>query len=118
MSAVETGSAMADKYAELLAERDELAEKLKLRTHQIGVACHEHDLTHALACGRCYQELIVERDELAKDTRRLNWLAAHPRLADICVDGRKSEGYVYVVAGALGLTLREVIDAAMSKGDL
>lgn len=47
------------------------------------------------------------------DTARLDWLERHPRLAEIVVDGHSTDCYLYGVAGAPGLKLREIIDAAM-----
>ena len=59
-------SAAAPEMAKLIAtlwERvQELEESLKIRTKQIGVACLKHDLTHSLACGRCFaeQQALIE----------------------------------------------------------
>jgi hypothetical protein len=45
------------RYAVAERQRNELAEALRVRTKQLGVACMTHDLTHALACGHCFREL-------------------------------------------------------------
>jgi hypothetical protein len=46
------------RYVTAERERDELREALAARRKQMGVACMKHDLTHSLACGRCYAELV------------------------------------------------------------
>lgn len=53
--------------------RDELAAALAARNKQLGVACTTHDLTHALACGHCFDELAAALRELnnaTEDMRR------------------------------------------------
>jgi len=45
-----------NKLKESEAEVERLKAELKTRAKQIGIACMEHDLTHSLACGRCYAE--------------------------------------------------------------
>lgn len=51
--------------------------------------------------------------ELEADAERLNWLQANPRLSTIRLAGEPDrECYMYAVAGAPGLKLREIIDAA------
>lgn len=53
------------------------------------------------------------------DSQMLDWLAAHPRLAEFKAnDGTVTDCYYYAVAGAPGLTLRELIAAAMNGGGL
>lgn len=46
------------------------------------------------------------------DAARLDWIEAHPRLSTIVVNGQSRDCYFYGVAGASGLKLREIIDAA------
>lgn len=58
---------------------------------------------------------IKQREQDAKDTARLDWMDAHPRLATIVIDGHPTECYFYGVSGAAGLKLREIIDVAMAK---
>lgn len=55
------------KISDLLHERDRLRKELKKRAKQLGVACIEHDLTHALACGRCLAEANARIAELEKE---------------------------------------------------
>lgn len=51
--------------------------------------------------------------ELEADADRLNWLEANPRLSIIRLAGQEDQDcYMYAVAGAPGLKLREIIDAA------
>ena len=47
-----------------------------------------------------------------RDSMRVDYLAAHPRLSQIYVDGKVEDCYFYGAAGASGWTLRQVIDAA------
>lgn len=54
--------------------------------------------------------LLNELDELLKDKERLDWLEAHPRLAEHLNDGKVTDCYLYGIAGAPGLPLREMID--------
>jgi hypothetical protein len=49
------------------------------------------------------------------DTERLDWLARHPRLAEVVVNGVVTDCYFYAVSGHPGLSLREIIDAAMRE---
>lgn len=51
----------------------------------------------------------------ARDVARLDWLEAHPRLASIVIDGHATDCYLYGISGAMGLKLREILDAAMAK---
>lgn len=56
--------------------------------------------------------------ELEADAERLNWLQANPRLSTIRLAGESDrECYMYAVAGAPGLKLREIIDAARLSGN-
>ena len=53
---------------ELARQRRELERRAK----QLGVACDKHDLTHALACGRCLDEArreLAEARELLREAR-------------------------------------------------
>jgi hypothetical protein len=42
----------------------ELRKALEARNKQLGVACTTHDLTHALACGLCFEYLRSLLDEV------------------------------------------------------
>lgn len=57
----------------------------------------------------------AQRDELRNDAARLDWLAKNPRLAELTVDDKTTDCYYYAVAGAPGLSLREIIDGAMAQ---
>ena len=52
-------------------------------------------------------------NELFTDKSRLDWLEKHPRLAQIIINGKAEDCYLYAVSGAPGLKLREIIDTAM-----
>lgn len=57
----------------------------------------------------------AQRDELRNDAQRLDWLEKNPRLAELTTDGVMVDCYYYAVAGAPGLSLREIIDGAMTQ---
>lgn len=48
----------------------------------------------------------------AEDAARIDWLERNPRISVITVGSRSTDCYFYGIAGAPGLKLREVIDAA------
>lgn len=49
------------------------------------------------------------------DTDRLDWLERNPRMSELHIEGGKVEhSYLYAVAGAPGLKLREVMDTLMA----
>jgi uncharacterized coiled-coil protein SlyX len=59
------------KLVDILNERiADLEAELAMRAKQLGVACEKHDLTHALACGRCLHEVAAENEQLRKDIAR------------------------------------------------
>ena len=63
------------------------------------------------------EKLLGELKEAEKDKERLDYLAAHPRPTEMRITGKPVElGYVYAVAGASVLSLREVIDACIKNG--
>lgn len=47
------------------------------------------------------------------DTDRLDWLERNPRLSELHVNGKVEHSYLYAVAGAPGVKLREILDACM-----
>lgn len=49
-----------------------------------------------------------------EDTRRLDWLALHPRGAEIIIDGESRPCVFWGISSAPEHTLREVIDAALA----
>lgn len=54
----------------------------------------------------------------AEDTARLNWLALHPRSAQIVVDGTPKACIFWGISSAPEITIREAIDAARAaEGD-
>jgi len=64
-------------------------------------------------CIRAQRDELRERvAELEADAERLDWLGSNPRLAEITTEAGTKDCYYYAVAGAPGLTLREIIDAA------
>lgn len=63
----------------------------------------------------CVTAAIKQREQDVNDAARLDWLEAHPRLASIVIDGNATDCYLYGVSGAMGLRLREILDAAMAK---
>lgn len=72
-----------------------------------------HDCAHSLV-----DELRARVAELEADAERLNWLQANPRLSTIRLAGESDrECYMYAVAGAPGLKLREIIDAVRLSGN-
>lgn len=64
-------------------------------------------------CIRAQRDALRQRiAELEADAERLDWLGSNPRLAEITTEAGTKDCYYYAVAGAPGLTLREIIDAA------
>ena len=60
--------------------------------------------------------LREEVKQLRADAERLDWMEKHPRMGTIVGnDGRHEECYYYVVAGVMGMTLREIIDVARNE---
>lgn len=47
---------LASLAVDVLRDYKRLRRELEKRAKQLGVACDKHDLTHALACGRCLAE--------------------------------------------------------------
>lgn len=56
-------------------------------------------------------EAVIPED-WAQDKERLDYLERHPLLSEIHANGRVENCCFYGVAGAEGLTLRQIIDAA------
>ena len=55
--------------------------------------------------------LLESRQE---DAERLDWLGAHPRVAEAFIEGKKVDCYLYGVSCAPKWTVREAIDAAIA----
>jgi hypothetical protein len=63
------------------------------------------------------RDLMQERDAALADAERIDWLEKHPRLAEITVNGKTEDCFYYAVAGASGVRLRDIIDAARKESD-
>ena len=59
--------------------------------------------------------LREEVKQLRADAGRLDWMEKHPRMGTIVGNGRHEECYYYVVAGVMGMKLREIIDVARNE---
>ncbi len=92
-------------------ELDRLRRELEKRAKQLGVACDKHDLTHALACGRCLADARREPAEARRDAARLEWV-----LPFIFAVGAEGDRRAILMAAAMmnGLEGRAAIDAAMA----
>lgn len=96
----------ADELAALRADRDEL--QCTVTRRDIAISGLENQV----------KSLRARVAELEADAERLNWLQANPRLSTIRLAGESDrECYMYAVAGAPGLKLREIIDAARLSGN-
>lgn len=60
------------------------------------------------------EELRSRLAEVERDAARIDYLERHPRLSEIHVNGKVEDCYLYGVAGAPGLKLREIIDTALA----
>lgn len=58
-------------------------------------------------------EAEAEIAELRKDKERIDYLELNPRNAEIFVEGKSQPCLYYAVAGAFGVRLRAIIDAAI-----
>lgn len=85
---------------------------------------YEHDCMHSqnIPFGRIAAEAAdtIEAQAarikaLELDKARLDWLESDPRLAELTTNGTTVDCYYYAVAGAPGLKLREIMDAAMAR---
>ena len=56
--------------------------------------------------------LTAELEKCREDTARLDWLALHPRGAEIVMDGQTQPCIFWGLSSAPNNTLREAIDAA------
>ncbi|MHB1939014.1 MAG: hypothetical protein ACYCOR_20940 [Acidobacteriaceae bacterium] len=79
---------------------------------------HQH--MHGEPCRECEQFAEIARlpgevEGLRKDAEQLNWLALHPRGAQIVINGEPRDGIFWGISSAPNNTLREAIDAARSK---
>lgn len=72
-------------------------------------------------CHRCvrWRKLIAEVEatpDLCKDTARLNWMQAHPKIAMTSgPHGVQGTGRVYIVSGHEKWTLREILDRLIEE---
>lgn len=59
---------------------------------------------------------LLDRAERAeRDTARLDWLAANPRITEVHTGGKIEHGHAYVVSGHTSFSLRQIIDACMNQ---
>jgi len=73
-----------------------------------------HEVDYAQKVRNLIKSMINYRRQMADDKARLDWLEAHPRMGEVIVDGEAKTCYVYIVSGAMGLKLREILDAAIA----
>lgn len=100
--------------ADALAARDDLIEKLRREIEGWKATVAALKLAESLyGLGEGRQVM----KDLRKDAGRLNWLEAHPRHAQIAIDGRLTDCVFYGISCAQLVKLREAIDRAMKESE-